>query len=76
MGSIARLYPDCDQLYNRSKSYLGCHELKASALTLVFWRDDARSMSPEVDLIPVEDWAVVRLERAIDGNGHFDLFLR
>jgi hypothetical protein len=51
-------------------------ELKASALTFVFWRDDARSMSPEVDLIPVEDWAVVRLERASDENGHFDLFLR
>jgi hypothetical protein len=30
-------------------------------------------MSSEVNLVPVEDWAVVRLERAIDGNGHFDL---
>jgi hypothetical protein len=30
-------------------------------------------LSAEVNLVPFEDWAVVRLERAIDENGHFDL---
>ena len=60
LGSTARPYPDCDQLYNRSRSYLEYHELKASALSLVFCREMHVRLSPEVNLFPVEDWAVVR----------------